>query len=1303
MSGVERSVSRNHVDQVRARLIAESGVHHAIGALRGYLDSGGSFLGGAKRDLLWVYRGEDLNLNGRLDAGERDLSAPPDLAANGKADTIRVPLRATPNPSFPLDTTPAAPAVTPRRIAVDGTARIGISGAMTAGSYGRNSDVYTLKIIAANSLIYVNDVNPNLPRILDNLCDLLRIPRYGDAIWNGRPYGSLENLERVVANPDHYLALLPFVTTTAWVDDRVVNPVPLSDAEAGAYKVRYVRPTDPATGKTIYRFGHGRNARGEDRNAIPLRFCRNPSDPVDRRRGGIYGWDELNPQWIEMTTRAPIDLNSAPREVLIAVLQDLKGFFAMETPANVPDYGYDFVHRLRFDPDPNPAVAPYACWSGTGPSNHCYDFDKWPRSHVDELASLYETMAVQPPGATGSGPDAGVLADRLLAARPFRSWEEFHAFCDALVGPGLPIWDDRTMWQGYPSRMRQASQAMADVLKANFNPNLHLNELNPNAPLLMLVDKTDLITASAEGTLRPMGVFKIESLGRVLQPAAAGGDAFTSANNTTVAEAEISATIRLFDVHHDTSQKDFFAGKFEAASGRRTDYGLAVESGPEPHNGPAAGENEFEGYVSLATLGGDAAPVPNDGVLRTTDLMGGAADSDGALMHAHYAYDFDLHYGASGNCRVLTSDAPDKLLPGLVPPGIRYNYPDPAPSGGAYTSPYCPAYDPARHRLARSFRMPPARPGVTATPPVKFRYAPSDLRVDGAYSERHSALVYSPQGPEWREGRVSYWIKPGYSVTNAGKPRVYFNMNRMHKTDPLASIQNNPLIPANPDGDRFKQAIAKERERFNPTPFLHAFLPHQVYDLARGIPYAKDMFDTQENLFFEYANMLVWWPTTGGQWQEWDGSVRDRVGKAVYNAAARDFVLNDGGGHESMIGFKPRSFAFGLAHTWPVSGIHPGVNPGWASADPPFFDPHVTQYGGVSGQEYSVNTSCLNHAGHPHGYPQSRENDGFDAQKGDLFEQGRWTHVTLAWNIANDPAETGWNTRDHFRRTVQIRVNGKVVQTSWDDVSFWDPLVYRDAYPTRGRDHHITWQYNKEPGAPDDPGPPGWPNHLRWLFDEYGYVNPIRIGTPSVLHPDHSAYDDRKRYESNYPADATIDELYVWMSSNDLTDNGSALTQFARSRFLRGRYYNGRTPRYTSREIDLAASANRRRPAPGAGSTAAAGTAAPAPPRPFRLYGIHWTAYNDKILDYASDPPSGPLTVQTQFGVRLTPGGPFTGTYTDEQYSFVGQDIVDPARFQYRFEFAGTAGRTLLESPVVDDVWIVYGTDRTEILEWVVK
>src|SRR5204863_4946221 len=74
-----------------------------------------------------------------------------------------------------------------------------------------------------------------------------------------------------------------------------------------------------------------------------------------------------------------------------------------------------------------------------------------------------------------------------------------------------------------------------------------------------------------------------------------------------------------------------------------------------------------------------------------------------------------------------------------------YNYGDYVRGQGIlnYGGPYNPTKgQPNSHRLAKSFRLEPDK--KTGSLPMKNleAFAPSDLRIDGAYVERHAAPVY---------------------------------------------------------------------------------------------------------------------------------------------------------------------------------------------------------------------------------------------------------------------------------------------------------------------------------------------------------------------------------------------------------------------------------------------------------------------------------------------------------------------------------------------------------------------------------
>ncbi len=104
LATVERNVARNHLDAVRARLLAQAGVETALVRLRetasqtGFLD-----------DSRWTHRG------------------------------------------------PAEPSFASGRTLRLGDRIAGISGAMESGTYGPGGDLFILRIVDASSRINVND------------------------------------------------------------------------------------------------------------------------------------------------------------------------------------------------------------------------------------------------------------------------------------------------------------------------------------------------------------------------------------------------------------------------------------------------------------------------------------------------------------------------------------------------------------------------------------------------------------------------------------------------------------------------------------------------------------------------------------------------------------------------------------------------------------------------------------------------------------------------------------------------------------------------------------------------------------------------------------------------------------------------------------------------------------------------------------------------------------------------------------------------------------------------------------------
>src|SRR6185295_4260767 len=210
--------------------------------------------------------------------------------------------------------------------------------------------------------------------------------------------------------------------------------------------------------------------------------------------------------------------------------------------------------------------------------------------------------------------------------------------------------------------------------------------------------------------------------------------------------------------------------------------------GPEPDNGYFPGnltasgrepaDNEWDGYLALPTMGGvfggghGSAPKQPNTLMRTQGL--GNAPHQGAKMHVHYTLDMDCHDhpvdGTEIGCK--------KPIPIQAE---SHNNADYVKGQGIlpYAGPYNPTMgQPGTHRLAKSYRLDPDPKSGTVPLKNLDPYAPSDLRIDGAYVERHSAPVYynlkggvgvwnfAGGGPHM--GMISYWWKPSYSPERTG-------------------------------------------------------------------------------------------------------------------------------------------------------------------------------------------------------------------------------------------------------------------------------------------------------------------------------------------------------------------------------------------------------------------------------------------------------------------------------------------------------------------------------------------------------
>jgi hypothetical protein len=804
LTGVDRQVSRNYLDTVRARLAAESGVEAALALLQQRM----------LRGSLWT---------------ETSWSVADD-----------------------------------RKIRVDG-GEIRDAGFLGAGAYGPDGDFCRVRISDAHSRIHVNDgapggpehsVSRNLRRILNILGaqPAVNVPDLGDKILRFRPstgYASVFDL--IVAldrDAEAFERVRPFVTVHAWSDPDVCNPVPLSSETARLYAVGFPRPS--GEGGPLFRFGHQKNYRGEPVSAPLLFFDPQNGNPSHNL---VWGRDSLNPQWIEIVRRSPVNVNTAPREVLAALITDLEGFLLVERRR-------DLLPSGRGAASSSPCASPGSGYSWTSLR---YRYDGQDNSG-GECGALYRTVPFTGPGgrSTGGIPAAAVVGE-ILACRerkpspgidgldyaavpfggPLGSWAQFNRFVDALVERGL-LADHRSGFffdfdssgrpvPDSPLQLRAASQAIGDVLKANFNPNLHLNELNPNRALFTHVDKTDLLVHSTEFCFTPMGIFEIESEGRIVRPL--GGE-----EHETVALKKMFAAVKLFDAARETSQAQFYRGEISPRrSEPETNNNRGLECGPEPDNGRAPSEAHYEGYLQLSTAGSNfskAETKPKDALWTTLSdpsFYPGAATMApggahlGSVIHAHFQLDHAAHHHASRDGMTWPPFWDGFRLPQGAWQSVfgrrgalNRNWGD---LTEAIPSPYSPVDSTRagmadRYRLARSYTG-PAPTGVSA--------APSDLRLDGAYVERDSAFGYwidENVSFNFNEGTVAFWIKPAFAPESTGKRRTLLSLSRYHAALPQF-MNPSPFglffVPPHGADDSLPPTYAGGIARFRPCSLAFGF------------------------------------------------------------------------------------------------------------------------------------------------------------------------------------------------------------------------------------------------------------------------------------------------------------------------------------------------------------------------------------------------------------------------------------------------------------------------------------------------
>jgi len=542
----ERSASANYTQAVRARLLARAGIERALAELQ------------------------------RL-AKHRHYSHP---VADGWAysDTLpadnpgaiplgdRNDLLYTVNPSFP--TTEAA-------IPFFGSPLVHSAEPSGMGSsFSNGIDCYKLKILDVPSMLNLNHPDPaSIKRMLKNLLTAAGIaPGTAATIAidtiNNRPGGGFTSKSEMrsalesaglppVTNltaPANWFTIRDMVTCYGWVDEKVIRPWALNSS-----------PSDLE-------------------EAADLEVARHALDPLPR---------------------APININTAPYEVLVALFAEARGVNERYGSFKIGYQGAaDIAAAIIAHRDG--AAGPFKTWrefedfvDGVGPS----------ACPAAAFQAAKHTVSLAPSAANTGAPTEAVPGADL----PGHRWRS-----------EIPVEGNSLVTRALNPAGR--NQGIRDLVKAVANPNTMLSKFgapaNSGSRVILtgpaidtrmprFIDKSDIVALTTEGCFDAMGLFEITALGLVLQRVENDAGGF---DTIVIAAQTEKQVVHVYSVFRLTTQEDFerhrasmISGNFMPAQDLNWSYSIKgankLAYGPFTHTtDPTQNRTEgFQGWPGVLT------------------------------------------------------------------------------------------------------------------------------------------------------------------------------------------------------------------------------------------------------------------------------------------------------------------------------------------------------------------------------------------------------------------------------------------------------------------------------------------------------------------------------------------------------------------------------------------------------------------------------------------------------------------------------------------------------------------------------
>ncbi|MFC1587730.1 hypothetical protein ACFL54_05415 [Planctomycetota bacterium] len=549
---LERSISRNYVDRTRVVMAAESGIEAAIAEIS-------QFQGGTLRP----YELEHMEYN------------PDEPEATFDKATKLSFMSSEPGPGG-----------------------VPISGVVSS-THVENGDYYLLKVTDESGKLNLNDsnafVDPNndtsgrLFNIISNLAYILFASDKGEDIGPvvasvllterhrlGGKFSMLSQVDDILISlnftSQERKKLLSNVTLWSWQDPDVIKPIP---------------------------------AFGSFDNALDLYGNPNPDNGFPRYGFPFMRWEEvqsfndgddangLHDYGYQLEPRCPVNLNTASKELIQALLAGLEGWTVFEGPSeryqrvgpglggwDDPCYGY-WCSLSLYNEDRGLDYYPNFLYETTPRESNLFRnaankiiLDSNEGTDFKPLGLPYARLRITKIPDISADPDfSGELARDLYNRihgldiytenpNPIENWREFKFYLDRVIDrakagelPELAIDDpfaadesEATWTYDRGCDFQYFNEYYRDLILANFDPNTMTNDFNPDLVVYRFTDKADLITYTTEFCFEPTGTFRIASLGRVLE----GGD-----GNPVRAEQGIKAVVKMFECKRLTTQAQF--------------------------------------------------------------------------------------------------------------------------------------------------------------------------------------------------------------------------------------------------------------------------------------------------------------------------------------------------------------------------------------------------------------------------------------------------------------------------------------------------------------------------------------------------------------------------------------------------------------------------------------------------------------------------------------------------------------------------------------------------------------------------